>query len=405
MKKIVIVGAGDGGTLTANELRKMLGKEFKKGSVSITVIDKKEMHEFQPASLYVAFKGHDPNKYKRPQETLFRKGIKWIREFATKIDLDNRTVVTESGKTFDYDYLVIATGSVADNSLIPGLDSKNLDYHSGLDNAAKIWPVVSTIKKDTLIFGMTDPTYKCPPSPMEGALLADELLRKKKIRDNVSIKFITPLPRVYPIESIDEIVSPIFEERNIEVIPFFNVDHIDREKNIIYSMEGDELAFDHTFLVPPHRGPDVIINSGIDNDDGWVKVDKHRLNMEKYKEVYAVGDVADLPTAKTGVTAHLEALIASKNIVCDLRGCSDHWECRFTGRTNCPFELGFGKATFVQTTYDKPAKKLKPTRIRYWMKKMFIKTFWMSLKGTFDFVFSIYFGEDEKHCIDKRNQK
>ena len=402
MKKIVIVGAGDGGTLTANELRKILNKEFKKKEVSITVIDRKEMHEFQPASLYVAFKGHDPNKYKRPQEKLFRKGITWVREFATKIDLDNRKVTTESGKAFDYDYLVIATGSVADDSLIPGLGKENLDYHSGLDKAAKIWPIISTIKKGTLVFGMSNPTYKCPPSPMEGALLADELLRKRKVRDSVTIKFVTPLPRVYPVESVDEIVSPIFEERNIEVISFFNIDHIDSEKKIIYSMEGDELSFDYTFLVPPHRGPDVITKSGIGTDDGWVKVDKHLLNMEKHKEVFAVGDVADLPTAKTGVTAHLEALVASKNIVCDLRGCGDHWECWFTGRTNCPFEVGFGKATFVQTTYDKPAKKLKPTRIRYLMKKLFLKTYWMSLKGTFDFIFSIYFGKDEKHCFNKQ---
>ncbi|MGQ4914789.1 MAG: hypothetical protein ACP6IU_08555 [Candidatus Asgardarchaeia archaeon] len=170
-------------------------------------------------------------------------------------------------------------------------------------------------------------------------------------------------------------------------------------------MEGNELDFDYTFLVPPHRGVDAVASSDIANSDGWVPVDKYFLNHNVYKEVYSIGDAADLPTAKTGVTAHLEALVASKNIANEIFGIGGKYKCMFTGRTNCPFEVGFGKATFVQTTYDKPAKKLKPTRLRYLMKKMFIKAFWMSLKGTLDFIFEIYFGEDMERCVNMQEKQ
>ncbi|MGQ4914790.1 MAG: NAD(P)/FAD-dependent oxidoreductase [Candidatus Asgardarchaeia archaeon] len=230
MKQILVVGGGDGGTIFANEIAKKLGKLIKKGEVSITVLDRKDIHPFQPANLYVAFKGHDYKKYQKPEKDLLRKEVKFEVDPAEKIDVAERRVVTKSGKVYSYDYLVIATGSKTDYSEIPGLAEVNMDFHSDFESAAKIWKTLNSIKNGRLIFGVTDLTYKCPPSPMEGVLLADEFFRKQGIRDKVELTYISPLPRIYPIEAINEIIAPIFEERNIEFIPFFNIDSIDPEK-------------------------------------------------------------------------------------------------------------------------------------------------------------------------------
>ncbi|MGQ4834015.1 MAG: NAD(P)/FAD-dependent oxidoreductase [Candidatus Asgardarchaeia archaeon] len=397
---ILVVGAGDGGTIFSNSLVKHLKREIKRGEVNITLIDKNDFHYYQPANLYVAFKGHDYRKYMKPQKDLLRSSINFLVDEVIKLDPDNRFVETRQGKKLEYNYLVWATGSNPKPELIPGLDKVNLDYHSGPEKAMKIWETLNKIKEGTLVFGITDPTYKCPPSPLEGAFLTEEFFKKRKLRDKVKIIFVTPLPRAYSDENINSVVEPLMEKRNIELITFFNIDSIDPEKKVITSFEGNEIKFDHTFLVPPHQGSDVAKEAGIADDDGWIPVDKHYMCHEKYKEIFAIGDVAKLPTAKTGVTAHLEGVILAQNLANEIRGIPN--SCAFLGRTNCPFELGYGKALFVQTTYSRPAKKVKPSRISYLMKKGFTKIFWSSLKGTWDWLFSLYFGSEEKKCERKK---
>ena len=50
MKKLVILGGGTGGTMMANKLRKDLDDDW-----SITIIDKDNVHYYQPGYLFVPF--------------------------------------------------------------------------------------------------------------------------------------------------------------------------------------------------------------------------------------------------------------------------------------------------------------------------------------------------------------
>ena len=51
MKKVLILGGGDGGTIVANVLARKTSAE----EVQITVLDSQEKHVYQPGFLYVAF--------------------------------------------------------------------------------------------------------------------------------------------------------------------------------------------------------------------------------------------------------------------------------------------------------------------------------------------------------------
>src|SRR5450631_3449211 len=59
--RIVILGAGTGGTLTANRLRRIYGD-----STEITVIDRDDRHLYQPGLLFVPFGLADPGEIVRP---------------------------------------------------------------------------------------------------------------------------------------------------------------------------------------------------------------------------------------------------------------------------------------------------------------------------------------------------
>jgi len=396
MKKIVVVGGGAGGALAANELYVKLKKQVKDGKISITAIDKSTTHAFQPANLYVAFKGAKPKKFKRREEKLFRKGVKFINDAVEKVDLDDRKVfLSRNKRQLDFDYVIIATGVTPDYDMIPGLREANLDYHTSLEDSVRIWDTLRNFKGGTIVTGIAALPYKCPPSPNEAAFMLEEYLTKKKLRDKTRIVFVTPYNRVYPIEPVNEIVEPIFKERGIELAPFFNLDSVDHQNKKLISMEGEELKYDQLLLAPPHKTAEFLKGAEFVDSDGFILTDKHRMRIKDYDYAFGVGDVTNIPTAKTGVTAHLEGCATARNLANELKGDSLRFD--FTGRTNCPFEVGYKRATLVITSYDKPAKKIPPSWKNYWMKKLFMKGYWTFLKARFDWVFRYYFRSD--YCI------
>jgi hypothetical protein len=64
-------------------------------------------------------------------------------------------------------------------------------------------------------------------------------------------------------------------------------------------------------VLPPHRAPDVVSESGLTAENGWMTVDRATLETA-YPNVFAVGDVmliplsSGLPLPKAGVLAELE---------------------------------------------------------------------------------------------------
>src|SRR5439155_19663691 len=82
--------------------------------------------------------------------------------------------------------------------------------------------------------------YRCPPAPLEFTFLLEEWLQKQGLRGRTEIQYLFPLPRVFPIESVAEVVTPLLEERHIDYTVFFNADAVDTERKVISSLEGEE---------------------------------------------------------------------------------------------------------------------------------------------------------------------
>ena len=135
---IVVIGGGTGGTLTANLLAKNLSKEIWKGEVNIHLIAASSKHVFQPGNLDVAFRGEDPSKFVRAERKLVDPDVNLIEDRVELISLAKKTVLLGSGTELSYDYLVIATGSVANPGVIPGLKEASLNFHTSGDESRKI---------------------------------------------------------------------------------------------------------------------------------------------------------------------------------------------------------------------------------------------------------------------------
>lgn len=391
MRRVVIVGAGSGGTLLANLLAREFQKEIRKGDVRVHLVGEGDEHSFQPGNLDVAFRGADPKAVLRRESSLLRKEVAYLTEGAAKVDMKKRVLTTKKGKALPYDIIIFATGALANPQLMPGLSEGSLNFHQGPMEAARIWQALESFKTGKLVIAIARVPHKCPPSPNEAAFLADEFFRKRGLRDSVEIKFLTPYPRAYPAENISEVIQPMFEQRHIELVPFFAADHVDPAARKIYSLEGESEDYDLLIAVPPHEGADVVRASGIGDDEGWIAADKHTMKLEGHPEAYAIGDATSISISKSGVVAHLQAEAVARSITSDLRGGGKVFE--YNGRINCPMETGRRRALFVAGTYDAPPRKERPTLLRYAMKREFAGMYWSTIQGGWSWLMDAYFGQ------------
>ena len=383
MKRVVIVGGGSGATFLANTLDR---RRFE-----VIVLAKSASHMFQPALLYVAFKGAGPTGIVRDERSLLPRHVHFIHEPVSRIDLPARTVTTAAGSWYDYDALVVATGVTTDPSQIPGLaeiDGQFGNYHSTIACARKVWAGLDAFRGGTIVLGQTSPVIKCPPSPVEGILLAEELLRRRGLRDKTRLVFISPYPRPYPAKPMNEIVEPLLRERGVEIMTFFDVDRIDLETRTIYSIEGDEVEYDLPILIPPFVGADIAYEpADVLDANRFLKADKESLRIKGFDDAFAIGDATNLPTSKAGVGAHLEAKVVA--------GILDGGPAKFRGRTHCAVDLAYGMGTFVIGSYTAPVLKYPPSRLNHFMKMMMAHIYWLSLRGTLDPVFDWYFARTD----------
>jgi sulfide:quinone oxidoreductase len=391
LKRVVVVGSGAGGTLTANLLAHALRREIRHGEVSVELLGESLYHPFQPANLDVAFKGASPSKFVRTEEELLRDEVRFIHDRVSLIDMNERQVTTETGRILKYDYLVLATGAVADPSLIPGLEKGALNFHTGPQDSQKIWETLQTFKGGKVVVAIAGTPHKCPPSPNEAAFMLDEFFRARGIRDNTDIRFLTPYPRAYPAEKISRVIAPLFEKRKIEVTPFFNVDSVDPGLRKIYSMEGEEFEYDLLIAVPPHRGADVIVKSGIGDSEGWIPANRGTMVLKGHDDAFAIGDATAIPISKSGVVAHLQSIVVADNVLSDMSGSSERLE--YNGRINCPMEVGDHRAIFVSSTFTTPPVDQTPSLVKYMEKRAFSRIYWRALNGSLEPIFDVFFGK------------
>ena len=120
--------------------------------------------------------------------------------------------------------------------------------------------------------------------------------------------------------------------------------------------------FDFLHLVPPMSAPDFVKNSNVSipidkiNLGGWVKVDKETLVHSTFKNIISLGDVAGLPTSKTGAAIRKQAPLAAANLVSLMEGKEP--VLKYDGYSACPIVTEYGKVLMCEFGYE---DKLLPT--------------------------------------------
>ena len=377
MVRIVILGGGVGGTLTANLLVKKLRRRIDSDEVQVTIVDQTGAHTYQPGFMYLAMGGERADNLTRPERSLLDDRIGLIVDEVVRVDEADRSVVLAKGDPVPYDYLVIATGARIVPEAIEHFEAEAHHFYSA-EAATRLRAALDAFQGGRIVIGIAGMPYKCPPAPLEVAFLLEAELRERHLREKTEIHFCSPIGRAFTIESVSEMATPILEQKAIELHTFFNVESIDPVKRVVASLEGEELAYDLLILVPPHRGAQVLIDSGLaPAPGGWLPTDRHTLQVGGRPNVFALGDATDLPLSKAGSTAHFEAPVVAERVAALATNREPNAKhASYEGRVMCFFEIGDGKGTLLRFDYDHPPKPPTPNRLWHLGKIVFNKTYW-----------------------------
>ncbi len=393
MKNLLILGAGTAGTMMANKMRNTLSRE----EWNITIVDQFKTHYYQPGFLFIPFGIYTRKDVVKPKNDFFPIGVNVIYSVIEKIEPEKNQVLLEDGVVITYDYLLIATGTRTAPEETPGLKDKLwhkeiFDFYT-IEGALALADFFKTWQGGELVVNIAELPYKCPVAPLEFVFFADAFFTERGMRDKVRITYVTPLPGAFTKPRATKMLGELLKTKNINIVPDFSIAEVNNEEKKIIDFGGKEVKFDCLVSIPTNLGSKVIERSGMGDDMSFVPTDKHTLQSRDYKNIFVIGDAANLPTSKAGSVAHFAAEILEENLMCAIE--SRPYTANFDGHANCYIETGYGKGTLIDFNYDTeplpgmfpfpgvgPFGLLKVTRTNHYGKLLFRWIYWhILLKG------------------------
>lgn len=340
---ILVLGGGFGGLSAANEIRTSLPSS----KARITVVDKKDWFMVGFAKLWIMNGTRTFEDSIGSLNNLKKKQINFLKDKILEIDLENKNVKT-STKNLSYDFLIISLGAVLAPEKIPGLVENGMNLYDH-NQVAEIHDKLIQMKSGNIAIAIMEMPYKCPPAPFEAALLVDSMLRNSGTRNSIQIHFYSPAPITLPAAG-PEVSQQILELINSEKIVFHNLcKTVSVEKNKLV-FENNHANFDLLLAVPPHVAPEIIYDSGLAKEGGFIPIS--RDCKTPFENVYAIGDVTSLPAGekmavpKAGIFAEGEGLTVAQNIISKINSEED--STLFDGKGGCFIESGRDTASLIE---------------------------------------------------------
>ena len=392
-KQILIIGGGIGGTMTANHLVTKLYPEIRTGKVKITMLSNSPWHYYKPAFMYVAFDSFFLDELRRPQRSLLRPEIDFQIDEVQHFDFPNSRVECASGQRHGYDYLVISTGCIPAPERIEGLKEAGNHFYQ-YQAARQLAHKLTTIQKGRIFITVNFPKtpnvpHQCGIAPIETTLMVDDLLRQRRVRNQVEIVYTYPTVSqllrncLFMQKDTCEVLPSIFEQRKIKYQRGFTLNRVDPDAHIAYSEEGKGEDFDILMSTPPIRAVDAVINSGISQaqaDEGWLPTDFETLKVRGLENVYVLGDTVDLPISKAGGSCHSQSPVVVNNLASEIR--LGHVTHAYDGRVVAIAQMGLDDGMPLWYDYKTGVKPTPPNKVGGLMRKGFNRGgYWSVARG------------------------
>lgn len=331
-KRVAVLGSSFAGMTAALEMRKHLDDRHE-----VVVLDPRDRFTFIPSLIWLPFGARKADDITFPLAPLYaRKGIEFANEAAASVDVAGHTVSTASGRSIEYDKLLVATGPRLAFEKVPGLGPEN-GYTQSVCNlehaerAREAWdrflenpgPVVVGTAQGGSCFGAS----------YEFLFNVHHRIRKAGLEKVAPVTFVSAEPYLghFGLGGVGDSAKRIegfLDHLGIEGIASASIKEV-REGEIELE-SGRVLPFAYSMIVPPFAGVDAVRESeGLANPVGFVPIDD-RFRHPEQEDVYAAGvataiappEPTEVPAGvpKTGQMSETMAKVAAHNIVADLTG-------------------------------------------------------------------------------------
>jgi sulfide:quinone oxidoreductase len=365
MAHIIIVGSGLGGMTMAFEMR----ADARPGD-RITVVSNNPKFHFVPSNPWVAVDWRKREEIEvEAGPVLEKRNIDFIPVGAKRLHPERNQLELDDGRLLDYDFVILSTGPKLAFDEIEGLGPNghtqsicHVDHavtaeQSWQDFVADPGPIVAGAVQGASCFG---PAY-------EFTMIMETDLRRRKIRDQVPMTFVTSEPYIGHlglggVGDSKGLMESMFRSKHIKAICNAKVTKV--EAGQMFVTEHDEegkpkkehvLPFKYSMMLPAFKGIDALFGiEGLTNPRGFVLIDQYQRNP-KYPNVYAIGvcvaippvEVTPVPTGtpKTGYMIESMVTATSKNVRAALDGRQPTEKA--TWNAICLADFGDGGAAFV----------------------------------------------------------
>jgi sulfide:quinone oxidoreductase len=343
VERTLVLGAGFGGIAVASGLRDRLGD-----SHQVILVDRDPSFSMGLRKLWELVGLGTIEEGSRPRSALAGGGIDVVRADVTAIDVAARAVETTAGR-LEGDRLVVALGAEPRPDLVPGLAEYGHPVwaRSAVAAARDALAALTAGRIVVVIFGAP---YPCPPAPFECAMLIDDHLRARNLRDAVELEVATLQPILLPNagRAGSDWLAERLEERGVAWRVGTRPERV--EDGRVLFEDGTELAFDLLVGVPPHRVSAAVSEAGLTGETGWIEPDRGML-ATAYPGVWAIGDCTfvklanGLPLPKAGVMAAVQGDRVAAAIAAEVTEAPA--PAPFDGHGYCFLETGLSTAARI----------------------------------------------------------
>lgn len=353
MKKIVIVGAGFGGLTVFHHISSWLDSR----EVEVTVIDERETFLVKPSLPEVALGEKDIRDITFPLRPVIEAHGRFIRSRIHRIDPKKQQVYLDDEVAVPYDFLVVALGGKKDFESVPGFMEYGYSVCTDI-LAPRLFDAIEQFEQGNIVIGsapmLSGTRVKdvphleaaCEGPVGEVAFMIDSELRRRGTREQARIICFSPAEVFF--EDVGHKVHEAFEglarEHEIEVITSKVIEEI--EKDHVVFRDGFTLPSALTILIPTYRGPDLITESGLGDEAGFVPTDESFQHLD-YENIFAIGDVASRTVPKLGHLAVEQGNLVASLLRQRITGSGERYD--YEPEIFCIMNMGHRKATLIRS--------------------------------------------------------
>ncbi|WP_166836260.1 NAD(P)/FAD-dependent oxidoreductase [Rheinheimera pleomorphica] len=393
---VVVIGGGAAGLSVIASLLK------RQPDLSIALAEPATEHYYQPGWTLVGggvFKQPDTVK---PMAALIPKQVCWYQSAASHFAPAQNQLTLADGTCLAYRSLVVATGLSLNWAAIDGL-ADNLGSHGITSNYARglapyTWQLVQQLKQGDAIFTQPPMPIKCAGAPQKAMYLSCDHWLRQQVLNKINVQFCTAGAALFGVADYVPALQQYVKRYGIKLNMQTTLVAVDAASQTAFfsqtqadgSSKTIEKRFDMLHITPPQVAPDVIRQSPLADAAGWVDVYPDTLQHKTWPTIFALGDCANTPNAKTAAAVRKQAPVVAENLLSLLNNTP--LRAVYDGYGSCPLTVERGKIVLAEFVYGGKVEPTfpkwlvdgtKPARLSWFLKeKLLPPLYWYAmLKG------------------------